>query len=578
MSNAPKRWQVANPAPPAHLARYRGMSPVLAQVLYNRGLEDAESAFQFLFGDPDFRTAPSFNPFVMKGMNKAVDRIRRAIRAKEPVVIYGDFDADGVTATTLLMQALRALGADVRPYIPHRIDEGYGLNLEALNNIFTSGVKLVITVDCGIRSIVEAAWCKTAGLDIIITDHHSVGPEIPDALAVINPKQVDCKYPEKMLAGVGIAYKLADALFRATAQDKKSKQPDIPLEHLLDLVAIGTVADLAPMDKLENRALVRRGLDVINNGSRPGVRALVDVAGVKDGVIDSERIGFALGPRINAAGRLGSALTAFELLMAETPHEAGKLANELHELNRQRQELTRQAQDVVRQRMIERGETEPYLIFEMDESFQEGIVGLVAGRLTEEFYRPAVVLHRGEHESRASCRSIPQFDITRALDQCADLLVRHGGHAQAAGLTVMNGNIDRLRAELTRIAEAQLAGEELAPTLDIDAEIPYALLDLPLAEELEKLQPTGYHNAAPIFMTRNLEVLEARPVGKDEGHLKLRLARPGHTAIDGIGFGLGALARDLRGRVDVAYQLDINVWNDKRSAQLVLQDVRASGS
>jgi single-stranded-DNA-specific exonuclease len=573
MSNAPKRWLVAPSAPPEHLARYRGMSPILAQVLYNRGLEEPTAALRFLIGETDLH-----NPYALKGMNEAVSRIRRAIKMQERIVVYGDFDADGVTATALLIQALRALGAVVQPYIPHRIDEGYGLNTDALLNLrYNQGVALVITVDCGIRSVEEVEQGKRAGLDIIVTDHHSVGAIIPRADAVINPKQLDCKYPEKMLAGVGIAYKLAEALFRTAKEMRDKRQPDIPLEHLLDLVAIGTIADLAPMDKLENRVLVKRGLDVINNGSRPGVRALIDVAGVKDGVIDSERIGFALGPRINAAGRLGSAMTAYDLLMAGNPLDATKLAEELHDLNRARQELTRRAQDVVRERLLERGETDPYLIFEMDESFQEGIVGLVAGRLTEEFYRPAVVLHHGEHESRASCRSIPQFDITRALDECADLLVRHGGHAQAAGLTVMNSNIDRLRAELTRIAEAQLAGAELSPMLDIDAELPFEMLDLPLAEALTALQPTGYHNAPPVFVTRNLEVIEARPVGKEEGHLKVRLARPGHSPAEGIGFGLGGLARELRGRVDVAYALTINEWNGKRTAQLTVQDVRASG-
>jgi single-stranded-DNA-specific exonuclease len=544
---------------------------VLAQVLYNRGLEEPNAALRFLIGDTDLH-----EPGAMKGMSAAVARIRSAIRKREQIVVYGDFDADGVTATALLVQALSALGAVVAPYIPHRIDEGYGLNLDALDQLYHSGAKLIVTVDCGIRSVEEVAWCRQAGLDIIVTDHHSIGPEIPAALAVLNPKQADCPYPEKMLAGVGIAFKLADMLFRAARQDRRSQQPDIPLEHLLDLVAIGTIADLAPMDKLENRILVRRGLEVINSGNRPGIKALIEVAAVKDGPIDSERIGFALGPRINAAGRLGSAMTAYQLLMAETPQQANALAAELHELNRQRQELTRQAQDVVRQRMLERGETSPYLIFEQDESFQEGIVGLVAGRLTEEFYRPSVVLHLGEKESRASCRSIPEFDITRALDFCADLLVRHGGHAQAAGLTVQNANIERLRAELLRIAESQLAGVELAPMLEIDAEVSAALLDLPLAEELQQLQPTGYHNKPPVLMTRGMEMIECRTVGQDDRHLKLRLARPGQSPVDGIGFGLGELARDLPKRVDVAYELTINEWNGRRTAQLTLQDVRAS--
>lgn len=567
-STSAKRWLVAEAAPQDLLRQYRGMGTVLAQILYNRGFTEPNDALRFLQSD-----SVSYNPFDMKGMAAAVGRIRHAIRRSEPIIIYGDFDADGVTATALLTQALTALGANVKPYIPHRIDEGYGLNSEALIRLAHAGVKLVITVDCGIRSVQEVADGNKAGVDIIVTDHHSVGAEIPPAYAVINPKQVDCKYPEDMLAGVGIAYKLADALFRATASDKRSQQPNVPLESLLDLVAIGTVADLAPLDRLENRILVRRGLEVINNGVRPGVRALIDVAVLK-GAVDAGRIGFALGPRINAAGRLDSAMTAFHLLMADQPVQAARLAGELQTLNIRRQELTRQAQEVIRTRLEASGETDGPLIFAQDASFQPGIVGLVAGRLSEEFYRPAVVMELGEHESRASCRSIPQFDITRALDSCADLLVRHGGHAQAAGLTVRNENIPALRERLTQIAADQLAGQDIAPTLEIDLELPFNQIDLPLAEGLTQLEPTGHHNRSPNLMTRALNVIECRAVGKEAQHLKLRLSRPGHSPVDAIGFGLGERAHDLGKCVDVAYQLEINEWNGNRTAQLNLQDVR----
>ncbi|MCL4250880.1 MAG: single-stranded-DNA-specific exonuclease RecJ [Anaerolineae bacterium] len=549
------------------------MSAVLAQVLYNRGFESANDAFQFLLANQ----AP-FNPFEMKGMNTAVARIRNAIRKNEPIIVYGDFDADGVTATALLVTALQALGASVKPYIPHRIDEGYGLNSEALYKLAHAKVKLVITVDCGIRSVQEVADGKRYGLDMIVTDHHSVGVDIPPADAVINPKQPDCKYPEDMLAGVGIAYKLADALFRATAQDRRSRQPDVSLESLLDLVAIGTVADLAPLDRLENRVLVQRGLDVINNGTRPGIRALIDVAAGRQGQIDAGRIGYALGPRINAAGRLDSAMTAYHLLMAKEMTQAARLATELQTLNMRRQELTRQAQDMIRERLDGSDVTEAPLIFAQDASFQPGIVGLVAGRLAEEYYRPAVVMELGEEESRASCRSIPQFDITQALDQCADLLVRHGGHAQAAGLTVRNENITALRTRLTEIAIAQLSGQELSPALEVDMELPYALLDLPLAEELTRLEPTGHHNRPPIFMTRGLRVIDRRAVGKENQHLRLRLSQPGQPSIDAIGFGLGDRLPDLpeMAMVDVAYELTVNEWNGSRTAQLSLQDVRGA--
>ena len=547
------------------------MNAVLAQVLYNRGFDNADDALQFLQANQ----AP-FNPFELKGMNQAVSRIRNAIRKSEPIIIYGDFDADGVTATALLVTALQALGASVKPYIPHRIDEGYGLNSAALYKLARAGVRLVITVDCGIRSVKEVADGKSYGLDMILTDHHSVGSDIPPADAVINPKQPDCKYPEDMLAGVGIAYKLADALFRATAQDRHSKQPDIPLESLLDLVAIGTVADLAPLDRLENRVLVQRGLDVINDGTRPGIRALIEVVAARNGAIDAGRIGYALGPRINAAGRLASAMTAFHLLTAQDMTQASRLANELQTLNTRRQELTRQAQDMIRDRLDGSGETEAPLIFAQDASFQPGIVGLVAGRLAEEYYRPAVVMELGEEESRASCRSIPQFDITEALDQCADLLVRHGGHAQAAGLTVRNENIPALRARLTEIAATQLSGQELTPTIDIDVELPYELVDLPLAEELTRLEPTGHHNRPPIFMSRGLRVVERRAVGKENQHLRLRLSQPGHRSLDAIGFGLGDRLSDLPEIIDVAYELTVNEWNGTRTAQLSLQDVRGA--
>lgn len=547
------------------------MSAVIAQVLFNRGFDDPDDALRFLETQSD-----PHNPFTMKGMAAAVGRIRHALRKQELIIVYGDFDADGVTATALLTQALRALGAHVKPYIPHRIDEGYGLNSEALIRLAHAGARLVITVDCGIRSPQEVADGRKAGLDIIVTDHHSVGAELPPANAVLNPKQMDCKYPEDMLAGVGIAYKLADALYRATAQDKRSRQPDLPLDSLLDLVAIGTVADLAPLDRLENRILVRRGLEVLNNGVRPGLRALIDVAALKGGWVDAGRIGYAIGPRINAAGRLESAMTAYHLLMADDAAEAARLASELHNLNVRRQELTREAQEKVRLNLEARGAVEDALIFAQDASFQPGIVGLVAGRLSEEYHRPAVVMELGEHESRASCRSIPQFDITQALDQCSDLLVRHGGHAQAAGLTVHNDNIPALRQRLTQIATEWLAGQDLTPVLDLDMDLPFGAIDLPLAEELLRLEPTGHHNRLPVFMTAALNVVECRTVGKDGQHLKLRLARPGHPPVDAIGFGLGGRADGLPACVDVAYQLEINEWNGSRSAQLNLQDVRAA--
>lgn len=567
MSTLPKRWLLASPAPPDVLSHYAGMHPILAQVLYNRGFTDP-------FKAEDFLRAPqvSANPFQMKGINKAVERIRQAIKKHEQIIIYGDFDADGVTSTMLMMQTLTALGAQVKPYIPHRVDEGYGLNSAALLKLARAGVKLVITVDCGIRSVDEVADGTAAGLDIIVTDHHSIGPEIPQAYAVVNPKQVDCKYPEDMLAGVGVAFRLAQALLTVAAgMDKRT----IPLDptDLLDLVAIGTVADLAPLDRTENRILVREGLKQLNGSRRLGLRALMEVADLKPGEIDAMSIGFGIGPRINAAGRLESAMTAYHLLAAQTETEATELAHTLQSLNTQRQDLTRAAQESFRQQVMAADTSAP-LIFASDKHIQPGIVGLVAGRLTEEFYRPTVILHEDGNESRASCRSIPEFDITAALDQCADLLVRHGGHAQAAGFTVTNENLPALHEKLMGIATEQLAGRDLRPSLTVDVDAPLSSLSLEIVTALGQLEPTGHHNPAPILMTRDVRVLDKRTVGKEGQHLKLRLGRAGTPPLDAIGFNLGGRINTLPERIDVAYQLEINEWNGNRNLQLHLLDVR----
>jgi len=568
VSTLTKRWLVATPAPPDLLMTYRGMHPVLAQTLHNRGFTEPDEARRFLEANNE-----NTDPFSMKGINQAVARIRQAIKSREQIIVYGDFDADGVTSTVLMVQTLTALNALVKPYIPHRVDEGYGLNSQALVKLAHAGAKLIITVDCGIRSVEDVEAGKAAGLDIIITDHHSIGPEIPNAYAVINPKQEDCKYPEDMLAGVGVAYKLADALLRVAAKQDRPA-PRLEAEDLLDLVAIGTVADLAPMNRIENRALVRQGLSVLSRADRPGIRALLEVSGVKPASITAMNIGFALGPRINAAGRLESAMIAYNLLAANDYDEALKLAEQLQQLNNQRQDLTRSAQEVVRGN-VESQKSDLPLIFASGH-FQPGIVGLVAGRLTEEYFRPTVIMEEGETESRASCRSIPQFDITRALDQCADLLVRHGGHAQAAGFTVLNQNIPALKQRLVQLATDRLAGQELLPTLEIDAETDIHHLAESLVTEMMLLEPTGYHNPTPVLMSKNVRVLESRGVGKEGQHLKLKLARAGQPPLDAIGFGLGGWLGNIPDRIDVAYQLEINEWNGYRNLQLNLQDIRAS--
>jgi single-stranded-DNA-specific exonuclease len=573
MSSPPKRWNVRPQLPTENRSRFGNMNQVMAQVLYNRGIPDYQSAMSFLEHQDVLH-----NPMQMKGMQDALVRIRTAIKKKEPIVIYGDFDADGVTSTVLLVQTLKGLGANVRPYIPHRVDEGYGLNTPALLQLAEEGAKLVITVDCGVRSVDEVREAMAAGLDIIITDHHSIGDEIPSALAVINPKQVDCKYPEDMLAGVGIAFKLADALIRVHTANERNA-PSITTEKLLDLVALGTIADLAPLDRLENRTLVLLGLKELNRAHRPGIFALLNVAGVEPGSINAMSIGFGLGPRINAAGRLGSAMIAYDLLNTDDFEEAMQLAQQLQDLNIQRQEMTQQAQDEARELALMDGQGDVPLIFAAAAQFQAGIVGLVAGRLVEEFYRPAIVIELGEEESRGSCRSIVEFNITDALDQCADLLLRHGGHAQAAGFTILTQNIPAFREKIMGIAGEHLKDQTIEPAITIDARISLSQASLDLARALERLEPTGQSNDAPLFMTERVKVMEARAVGKDGNHLKLKVS-DGPINIDGIAFRLGEMAGQLRPStyIDIVYRLEVNEWNNHVKPQINVQDLRVSGS
>jgi single-stranded-DNA-specific exonuclease len=572
-----KRWDYATPAPSEHLRRYAGMSSTLAQTLYNRGYTDPAEARRFLDADdPGVGRLLALSSKSNTPIVRALQRIRQAIRQGEKIVVYGDFDADGVTSTALMLLTLESLGAHVEPYIPHRVDEGYGLTSEALRKLAGIGAKLVITVDCGVRSVREVEDGNAAGLDIIVTDHHTPGADVPPAYAVINPKLPDFPYSEDMLAGVGVAFRIAEALLTINGTMAKNGQGEpLTIDDLYDLVAVGTVADLAPLNRVENRALVKRGLARMVSSPRLGLYKLLEVAGLKPQDVDSDRIGYVIGPRINAAGRLASAKTALQLLLAGREDEAVELAQELQSLNVRRQELTHQAQELVRGRLNLGEQGEVPLIFAADKSFLPGIVGLVAGRLTEEYFRPAVVLEEGEHESRASCRSIPEFDITHALDQCADLLVRHGGHAQAAGFTVVNENIPILRERLTQIARRALVGQSLQPVLTIDAELDVHQISLDLVRELNALEPTGHSNPKPTLATHSARVLDWRLVGKEQQHLKLRLARAGQPPLDAIGFNLAELSGSLGEWVDVAYHLEINEWNGVQSPQLRLLDVRA---
>lgn len=561
-----KRWQVSPPAPPGHIARLSHLHPITVQVLYNRGIVAPDDVAEFLAGG-----GREGDPFDLDDMPAAVTRLQQALRAGDPIAVYGDFDADGVTATVLLTQTLLALGGSVQPYIPHRVDEGYGLNKEALTRLAQEGIRLVVTVDCGVRSVEEVAYANRLGLDVIVTDHHSVGNDLPPAVAVINPKRPDNRYPFTELAGVGLAYKLAQALLHNVPP------PPAPFHlkenDLMDLVALGTVADLAPLLG-ENRTLVRLGLKSINQTERPGIQALCRHAGLQPGRIDTLAIGYALGPRLNAAGRLAHANTAYRLLETPYPAEAEQLAEELNRLNDERQQLTKATLERARQQALDTADDAP-LLFAAAPDFPAGVVGLVANQLVEEFYRPAIIVEMGNQVSHGSARSIPEFHITRALDTCADLLIRYGGHAAAAGFTVANENLSALTARLRAIAREQLAGAELIPTLTIDAEVELSQISGRVYQELAQLEPCGYANPHPLFLSRNVQVKHCRVVGSDGKHLKLKLYDRGITW-DAIAFRQGEWAADMPTHIDMVYHLELNEWNGEKRLQLNIQDMRAA--
>lgn len=558
-----KRWIIPPQITPEADSDLSAFPPVLRQILFNRGYVTDADARAYLNAKPNVNT----DPFQMTGMREAVDRIQFAIRNNEPIAIYGDYDVDGVTATALLVETMQKLDADVRGYIPNRFEEGYGLNNNALDELKVNGVKLVITVDCGIRSPNEALHARTIGLDLIISDHHHPdGAHLPPALAVINPKQDGDIYPDKDLAGVGIAYKIAEALVGAQSSA-------FSLDPLLDLVALGTVADLAPLVG-ENRVLVRRGLRQMRQTTRQGLFSLAGVSDLALAKVNAGHIGFMLGPRLNAAGRLKEALAAFELLTTTDAFKAGKLAQMLDMQNRERQRITREMQARAEE-MAMSEDPNAYLLFAVHEDFNSGVVGLAASRLTEKYHRPAIVASKGEEETRGSCRSIPEFHITDALDQCADLLVRHGGHAAAAGFTVRNENLSELVARLKAIATEKLSQEDLRPTVMADAEVSLTDVRPDLYEKcLRYLEPTGYGNQEARFVARNVKVKNSRTVGADGKHLKLSLEDENRFTHDAIGFRLGEWHKNIPARVEILFTYEPNEYNGRVSYQLNLKDLK----
>lgn len=559
----PKHWQIVPRITPEAEESLKAFPPIIRQLLYNRGYASDEAARKFLKASVGFDTSP----WQLKCMEKVIDRLEEAILKQEPVVIYGDYDVDGVTATVLLVQVLKSLGAFVHEYIPNRFDEGYGLNTEALDSIKSDGAKVVITVDCGIRSIDEIEYARSLALDLIVSDHHHPGEILPRAFAIINPKQQDDLYPDKDLAGVGVAFKIAEALL------ERFPDKGINKDDLLDLVALGTVADLAPLIG-ENRSLVRRGLRQLTQTQRQGIFSLAAVAGVDLNNVNASNIGFGLGPRLNAAGRLDSALAAFNLLITQDVFEAGHLAQKLEIQNRDRQQVTRSMQAQA-EKLVHDENPDAFLIFAVDSEFNPGVVGLAASRLSELYYRPAIVASRGDDTTRGSCRSIPEFHITEALEECEDLLVRYGGHAAAAGFTVENSKLPELKQRLISIAERQLKGRDLLPSVSADIKVSLSELNSKLLEQLAWFEPTGYGNPEPVFVSEGVKVSSSRAVGNDGKHLKLSVT-DGYSHFDAIAFRMGDLQPTLPTYIDMVYTFELNEFNGRKNLQLNVREIKPS--
>ncbi len=567
---AARLWVMQPPAPPEFVEQAKALhlSRLTAQLLYTRQINTPE-AIDYFFHATFSKLADAM---LMKNMDLAVARVKAACAAGERIAIYGDFDADGVTGCTLLVQYLRAVGADVIPRIPHRVNDGYGLNKAALAVLAEDKVKLVITVDCGVSNVEEIAYAKTElNMDVIVTDHHRPPDPLPSAAAIINVRQPGDNYPYKNAAGVGMAFHLVRALSKNGLKPKNMTPRD-----LLDLVALGTIADIAPLTG-ENRVLVTSGLKAINQAKRPGLQALIEVAGLKPGQVDAFAVGFYLAPRINAAGRIDDATLAYELLLTEDLGRARQLAEELNLKNRERQNrlglvLEEAHQCVEREKLHERGK----IIVLAGESWPAGVVGLVAGRLCEEYSRPVLVMEKGEKWCKGSARSTEAFNVVEALVRCDDLLERYGGHSAAAGFTLAIENLAEFEQRLLQIAESSLEQGDLVPKLEIDAEISAG--EIPDAfEQSFLLSPFGSENPPPLFLTRDLVLREARAVGNEGAHLKLKLfdAQQGRI-IDGIAFREGARVLSLKPgqHLDIVYTIEQGEWQGQKRFEIKIKDFR----
>ena len=548
------------------LAEALSLPEVVCRLLLIRGYASAEDAKLFLRPRLDML----HDPLKFLSMDKAVDRLARAVRDQELVFIHGDYDVDGISSTTLLTRAIRVLGGKALPFIPRRIEDGYDLSDAGVDAAIAAGAKVVVTCDCGTSAVSPVARLCKAGIDVIVTDHHLPGGELPDCLAILNPKRTGCGYPDKDLAAVGVAFKLALALARALGKNENF------IWGMLDLVALATVADVAPL-RGENRVFVRYGLKVLADTQNVGLRALIRAAGLSGKPLTAGRIGFILAPRLNAAGRLGHAIRGVELLLSENEHEANTIARELEELNNKRQELDHATLEQARERVLQLDLDDTFGIVLADESWHPGVIGIVASRLVEEFGRPTVLIALSGDEGKGSGRSISKFDLHGALGQSREFLLRFGGHRAAAGVTIARDKVNDFAARFNYVAKSLLTPEDLVPEIRVDLEVNIDGMDERLESLFRHFEPFGIGNPSPVLLARNV-TLAAPPrlVGKDG--LKVVLDT-GTGSLDALGWGFAHRAAEFQAgsKVDIAFRLERDEYRGQSYLQARIADIRLCG-
>jgi len=560
-----QHWDLRRPAPAARRAlEGAGLSPLCAAILSARGLDGPDKATKFLSCGPE----RFHDPFLLKDMDLAAERIRRAIDGHEPICVYGDYDVDGITATCLLTEALAALGGEVVSHIPDRSEEGYGLNPGAVARLAEQGVKLIVTVDCGITAVDEVELARSLGVDVVITDHHHCKDRLPAAAAVVDPRRQGCPYPFPELAGVGVALKVAQALAPPEERDRVFRR-------FGELAAIGTVADVMRLTD-ENRALVRMGLELLGRTRRPGLRALLREAGLEPGAAPTTvTVGYGLAPRINAAGRMEQAMVALDLLLTRDEERGEALAHTLCCLNRERQAIELTIYEQCADLLEARPQLAAPAIVLAGEGWHQGVVGIVASRLAERYSCPAFMICLERGMGKGSCRSFGGFNLFAALEQCADLLEGYGGHEMAAGFTILEENIPALRERVCRLVDLRTGGAPMEPSIDVDAEIEHcAQLTAPQVESLSDLEPFGTGNPKPVLLLRGAAVLSCCDVGGGR-HLKMKLRRDG-AVLDAIFFSANSAACGVSAgeRLDVLFTPQINEFRGSRTVQLLICDLR----